>query len=75
MKGTISVACSCGQVLVGRDDEELYGVVRSHIDPLHPEAHQPVLDDVQGYELHLDSHTETSYSSSRVRSTQRVPAF
>lgn len=72
MQGNRSVACSCGEVLVGWDDEELYRMVRGHIDPSHPETHQPIVDDVRGQMVVLQEPTEAAYSSSRARSVLRT---
>jgi hypothetical protein len=37
----LRMACSCGAVFHG-EDEELYSLVYCHIDRLHPERHQPL---------------------------------
>jgi hypothetical protein len=41
-----TIICSCGQQFKSRDDEELYSLMRQHVDPLHPEEHRSVA--VQG---------------------------
>lgn len=37
----MGVTCSCGSVLTARDDEELYGHIRRHIQTLHDEPARP----------------------------------
>lgn len=36
-----TIRCSCGHQFQSRDDEELYSLMRQHVDPLHPEMHRP----------------------------------
>ena len=38
---TYVVTCTCGFTMHGADEEEVYRLVRGHIDGLHPEWHQP----------------------------------
>ena len=35
-----TITCSCGQRFQSKDDEELYSLMRQHVDPLHPEMHR-----------------------------------
>ncbi|GAC1630880.1 MAG: hypothetical protein NVS4B2_14420 [Chloroflexota bacterium] len=37
-----TVTCTCGYCARARDDEELYSLVRGHMDPRHPEQHRVV---------------------------------
>jgi hypothetical protein len=37
-----TITCSCGRAIAGQDEEELYALIREHVDRLHPERHRPV---------------------------------
>ena len=60
---TRTIACSCGAVFRG-EEEELYGLVHGHIDRFHPEQHQPLqVDEVpartgRGTVSHSPDHAE-----------------
>jgi hypothetical protein len=36
-----TITCSCGRAIAGQDEEELYALIREHVDRLHPERHRP----------------------------------
>jgi hypothetical protein len=37
-----TITCSCGRAIAGQDEEELYALIREHVDRLHPERHYPI---------------------------------
>jgi predicted small metal-binding protein len=37
MRSQREVVCTCGHVMTGRDDDDLYQKVRRHVDDEHPE--------------------------------------